>query len=110
MDPGRWLPWRVTVADIGRALDTPTHGVIKDKDAIGPERGANERFRRGVVDLAHLRLIIEVSNRGRVPDQRKTFAIQQEAIRGRTAVENRHLVRLRQRGGLRLAGRRIERV
>src|SRR5690242_7953955 len=109
MHPGCRLA-RPGATDVSRAVHPLADRMVENDDAIGIERAADEGFRRWIVDVAYLLVVIEVTHAGRMPDQREALAIEREAVCDRTAVEHRHLVRFRQRRRFRLARRRVERI
>jgi hypothetical protein len=109
MNAGRGLP-RTGTANVRRAIDPLANGVIKDEDTIRLERRLNEGFRGRIVDAPHLLLVIKIPDRRGVADEREAFAIERESACNRTPVENRYLMRFRQRRRFPLAGRRIEGV
>ncbi|MET3280865.1 hypothetical protein ABIF43_006354 [Bradyrhizobium japonicum] len=109
MDTRRRLT-RATIANIRGALDALAHGMVEDQDAIGLQRGTQERLDRGIVDRAYFLVVVKILHLGRMAHQRKAFAVERDIVRDQPRVEDRHLMRLRQRRALRLARRRIERV
>src|SRR3974390_450219 len=105
MDTRRRLT-RPRAADVTRTLDAPTHGVVEDEDAVGLQRRAHEGLCGGIVDAPDLVLVVKILHDGRMPHQLKTLAVQRKAFRDGAAVEDRHQVRLRKVGRLRLPQRR----
>src|ERR1700722_11269129 len=95
VDPCRRLPGTAS-ANIGRTFHPPAHRVIEDYDAVGAQRRLDEGFGRGIVDLPYLFVVVEVPNRRRMPDKRKTFAVERETVRDRAAVEHWQLMRFGQ--------------
>ena len=77
MDARGGLPG-ARATDVGRALDAPAHRVVEDDDAVRLQRRPDEGFHRGIVGPLDLGLVMEVSDRGRMPDQGKALAIQRE--------------------------------
>src|ERR1700761_7768752 len=87
MDAGRRLA-RTRAADVRRALDPLADGVIEDDDPIRLQCRAEESLDRGIIDLADLVLVVKILDRRRMPDQRKPFAFEREAVGDRAAVED----------------------
>src|SRR4051812_50036251 len=84
--------------------------MVEDDDAIGFQRCAQEGLDGGIVDRPHLFVVAEVLHPGWMPHQRKAFAVEREILRDQSRIEDRDLMRLRQRRALGLARRRIEGV
>src|SRR5262245_38664627 len=99
--PGTGTPYVI------RAFDALAHGVIDYVDAVRVQRGAQEGFNGGVVDFPDFLIVVKILHDGRMPHQRKAFAVQRQVWRDRAGVEDGNGVRFGQHRALRLACRRV---
>src|ERR1700688_801542 len=99
---------RTGAAYVGRAFNALANGMVEDEDAIRLQCRPDEGLRCWIVDGPHFPIVMEVLNRGRVPNQGKPLAIQRDTAGDQTRIEDGNLVRFGQRRGLPLSRRRIE--
>src|SRR5205823_14497446 len=81
---------RPATAHVGCPFHTLTYRVIEDEHAVRVQRGAQEDFDSGIVDLPDFLIVVKTLHGGRMPHERKTLAIQRRTCRDLPRVEDWH--------------------